>query len=143
MLNPFTIFYTDDDADDQEFFGEATNAIGNGIRLVTQNNGSELLHDLENPPPNPHLVFLDLNMPGENGLLILEKIRKNKKFHEIPVVIFSTSGDDETIARSRKLGANFYVKKPNDFYLLKKTIQDTLKINWATFVPTRENFVYQ
>ncbi|NBL65300.1 response regulator [Flavobacterium sp. NST-5] len=142
MKNEFTIFYTDDDLEDQEFFSEAIDGIKEKIELVTQNSGNQLLNDLENPPPNPHVVFLDLNMPGLNGLQTLEKIRSIGKFKKLPIVIFSTSGDEETINQSRNLGASFYVKKPNDFNLLTKTIQFALNINWETYIPTKENFVY-
>lgn len=142
MKNEFTIFYTDDDAEDLEFFTEVTSELGEHLNIVTQNNGKELLHDLENPPPNPHIVFLDLNMPGLSGFDVLTQLRSSDEYKNLPIVIFSTSRDEQTIEKSRKLGASFYVAKPNDFSLLKKTIQYALDINWATFKPTKENFVY-
>lgn len=142
MKNEFTIFYTDDDAEDIEFFTEVTSALGDHLNLVTQNNGKKLLHDLENPPPNPHIVFLDLNMPGLSGFDVLQQLRSSDEYNDLPIVIFSTSSDEQTIAKSRELGASYYVPKPTDFSLLKKTIQDTLNINWETFKPSKENFVY-
>lgn len=137
-----TIFYTDDDAEDLEFFTEVTSLIGNHLNIVTQNNGKKLLHDLENPPPNPHIVFLDLNMPGFSGFDVLQQLRSSDSFKKLPIVIFSTSSDEQTIAKSLALGASYYVPKPTDFSLLKKTIQHTLDINWDTFQPSKENFVY-
>jgi CheY-like chemotaxis protein len=142
MKNEFTIFYTDDDAEDLDFFTEVTSAMGDHLNIVTQNNGKKLLHDLENPPPNPHIVFLDLNMPGFNGFDVLKQLRSSDHYKNLPIVIFSTSSDEQTISRSRELGASYYVSKPTDFSLLKKTIQHTLDINWDTFKPNRENFVY-
>ncbi|WP_035694510.1 response regulator [Flavobacterium soli] len=142
MRNEFTIFYTDDDAEDLEFFTEVTNAIGDHLNLVTQDNGKKLLHDLENPPPNPHIVFLDLNMPGISGFDVLQQLRSSDDFKNLPIVIFSTSSDERVIAKSRELGASYYVSKPTDFSLLKKTIQHALSINWDTFIPSKENFVY-
>lgn len=142
MKNEMTIFYTDDDAEDLEFFTEVTSLIGNHLNIVTQNNGKKLLHDLENPPPNPHIVFLDLNMPGFSGFDVLQQLRSSDSFKKLPIVIFSTSSDEQTIAKSLALGASYYVPKPTDFSLLKKTIQHTLDINWDTFQPSKENFVY-
>ncbi len=142
MRNEFTIFYTDDDAEDLEFFMEVTSAIGDHLNLVTQDNGKKLLHDLENPPPNPHIVFLDLNMPGFSGFDVLQQLRSSDDFKKLPIVIFSTSSDERIIAKSRELGASYYVSKPTDFSLLKETIQHTLSINWDTFIPSKENFVY-
>ena len=142
MKNEFTIFYTDDDAEDIEFFTEVTSAMGDHLNIVTQNNGKKLLHDLKNPPPNPHIVFLDLNMPGFSGFDVLQQLRSSIEYKNLPIVIFSTSSDEQTIAKSMELGASFYVSKPTDYTLLKKTIQHTLNINWDTFKPSKENFVY-
>ena len=142
MRNEFTIFYTDDDAEDLEFFTEVTSAMGDHLNIVTQNNGKKLLHDLKNPPPNPHIVFLDLNMPGFSGFDVLQQLRSSNEYKNLPIVIFSTSSDEQTIAKSMELGASFYVSKPTDYILLKKTIQHTLNINWDTFKPSKENFVY-
>lgn len=142
MNNKLTIFYTDDDAEDLEFFTEVTSQIGNHLNIVTQNNGKKLLQDLENPPPNPHIVFLDLNMPGFSGFDVLQKLRTSDNFKKLPVVIFSTSSDEQTIAKSLALGASYYVPKPTDFSVLKKTIQHTLNIDWNTFKTSKENFVY-
>lgn len=142
MRNEFTIFYTDDDAEDLEFFTEVTSAMGDHLNIVTQNNGKKLLQDLKNPPPNPHIVFLDLNMPGFSGFDVLQQLRSSNEYKNLPIVIFSTSSDEQTIAKSMELGASFYVSKPTDYTLLKKTIQHTLNINWDTFKPSKENFVY-
>lgn len=142
MKNELTIFYTDDDAEDLEFFTEVTSQIGDHLNIVTQNNGKKLLQDLENPPPNPHIVFLDLNMPGFSGFDVLQQLRSSDSFKKLPIVIFSTSSDEQTIAKSLALGASYYVPKPTDFSLLKKTIQHTLSIDWNTFRANKENFVY-
>ena len=142
MRNEFTIFYTDDDAEDLEFFTEVTSAMGDHLNIVTQNNGKKLLHDFKNPPPNPHIVFLDLNMPGFSGFDVLQQLRSSNEYKNLPIVIFSTSSDEQTIAKSMELGASFYVSKPTDYILLKKTIQHTLNINWDIFKPSKENFVY-
>jgi len=142
MNHEFTIFYTDDDQDDIEFFREIINSFGSGYSLVTQNNGDQLLRALNNPPPNPHLLFLDINMPGLNGLEVLKKIRESRNSENLPIVMFSTSGDVNTINKSRELGANYYVQKSNVFDQLKRSIEHTLAINWGSFVPTENNFIY-
>ncbi|HEU4496033.1 MAG TPA: response regulator, partial [Flavobacterium sp.] len=121
---------------------EVTSELGEHLNLVTQNNGKKLLHALHNPPPNPHIVFLDLNMPGFSGFDVLQQLRKSEDFKNLPIVIFSTSSDEQTINKSRELGANYYIPKPTDFYMLKKTIQHTLNIDWKTFKASKENFVY-
>ena len=142
ILEGLTIFYTDDDQDDLDFFAEVVEDMGIKLNLVTQNNGHKLIDALQNPPPNPHIVFLDLNMPGINGFQILQQLRATDKFKNLPIVVFSTSNDDFIIAKSMDLGASFYVNKPSNYAILKQSIQYALNINWNTFVTTRENFLY-
>ncbi|MCW4467945.1 response regulator [Flavobacterium sp. MFBS3-15] len=140
MKAGFTIFYTDDDQDDLEFFREIIESIDANVSLVTHTNGDQLLHALNNPPPQPHLVFLDINMPGMTGFEVLKKVRQSHD--SLPVVMFSTSGDDETINKSRQLGASYYVTKSGIFEQLKKSIEHAISINWGSFIPTENNFVY-
>ncbi|RDI13385.1 response regulator [Flavobacterium sp. AG291] len=140
MKSDFTIFYTDDDEDDLEFFTEIVDSININYTVVTQKNGQQLLDALNNPPPTPYMIFLDINMPGLNGLETLKKIRESN--NDIPVIMLSTSGDSEIIEQSRELGANFYVAKSGMFSELKKSIEDTIKINWSNFKPSPNNFVY-
>lgn len=142
MKSEMTIFYTDDDPEDLEFFKEIIDIIDADVSVITQTNGQQLLHALDNPPPNPYVVFLDINMPGMNGYEILEKVRRLEKHKNLPIVMLSTSGDDDSIQRSRELGASFYVPKSGIFEQLKSSIEHALKINWGSFIPNDTNFVY-
>lgn len=137
-----TIFYTDDDPEDLELFKEAAESVHDNLELVTLSNGEKLLEALSNPPPSPHVLFLDINMPGLTGFDILQELRNGEKYSNLPVIIFSTSRDEVTISRSRELGANYFVPKSGHFPSLKKSIEFALTIDWSTFKPTLENFVY-
>lgn len=141
-MNKYTIFYADDDLDDLDFFREIVENLDVDVDLVTQQNGLEVLHALNNPPPNPHLIFLDINMPGMTGFDVLKRVRESEKHKDLPVVMFSTSSDSQTIEKSRELGASFYVPKSSVFEQLKKSIEHALTINWNSFVPNEKNFVY-
>ncbi len=142
-MNPdLTIFYADDDADDLVFFTDIAADINDNINVVTHDQGEKLIDALHNPPPSPHIIFLDLNMPGKNGFQVLEELRENDSLKEIPVVIFSTAKDEESILKSWKLGANFYLPKSTSFDAFRKSIQHTLSIDWQTFKPTFSNFIY-
>jgi CheY-like chemotaxis protein len=142
MQSEFTIFYTDDDEEDLDFFREIINLIDSRHVVVTQQNGEQLLNALLNPPPTPHIIFLDINMPGMNGFEILKRVRAINKHRELPVVMFSTTNSKEAIQTSMELGANYYVAKSGVFEKLKKSIEHALKINWGTFAPDEKNFVY-
>lgn len=141
MNNNVTIFYADDDADDLDFFRDVTEAIDKNIALFTHDNGNQLLVAVRNPPPHPHIIFLDLNMPGKDGFEVLQEL-KTSEYKDIPVVIFSTSNDQKNIVRSRELGANLYITKPNSFAKFRKSIEHTLSINWEAFNPSLEHFCY-
>lgn len=141
-LNNLVVFYADDDQDDQDVFQDVIGEIDN-VELHTLDHGDELLHSLQNPPPSPHVVFLDLNMPGKNGFEVLREIRSEERFKDLPVVILSTSDDEQSIAHSRQLGANFYITKPNSFSLLRNSVQHVLNTDWESFEPDASNFVYK
>lgn len=142
MKADLTIFYTDDDPEDLDFFKEIVDIIDENVVVVTHKSGQELINALDNPPPTPHLVFLDINMPGLNGLETLKRVKQSERHNNIPVIIFSTSKDDTDIEKSRELGANFYLPKSGIFDQLKKSIEHTLTTNWDNFIPNKNNFVY-
>ena len=87
--NQINIFYTDDDKDDVIFFKDAVGVASKEINVVTTFDGGSLLNLLNNPPPEPALIFLDWNMPGQTGAEVLKEIRANDKTSQVPVIIFS------------------------------------------------------
>ena len=88
------------------------------------------------------MLFLDLNMPGLTGFDVLTKLRASDSFKKLPIVIFSTSHDEQSIALSKELGASYYVPKSSNFSTLKESIAHAMRIDWKTFNATEENFVY-
>ena len=70
----------------------------------------------------PDLILLDLNMPRMDGRQALHEIKNDKNLKLIPVVILTTSQQEEDIARSYTEGANCYVSKPLDFHQFEKVV---------------------
>lgn len=141
-----SIFLADDDADDCMLFEDALREVCKSTELVMVNDGIELMSALEETvPPPPDVIFLDLNMPRKNGFECLEEIRGTAKLKDIPVVIFSTSAQEDAIHRVYEKGANYYIRKPGSFPLLKTAIQLVLGMDWSTSKPTshRDNFFFQ
>jgi two-component system response regulator len=60
----------------------------------------------------PQLMLLDLNLPKIDGLAVLRRIRSDERVKLLPVVILTSSKEDEDVIRSYSLGANSYVRKP-------------------------------
>ena len=62
----------------------------------------------------PHLILLDLNMPGKDGFAVLSEVKSDPELQNIPIVVFSSSRTRADIVRSYALGANSYVSKACD-----------------------------
>lgn len=71
----------------------------------------------------PSVIFLDLNMPRKDGREVLEELKADAELKTIPVVILTTSDDEQDILLSYNLYANCYVRKPIDLEQLIKVVQ--------------------
>lgn len=108
------ILYVDDDVEDIEIFIEAVKECDASIKCLIAQNGVEAM-DLLHSDLLPDLIFLDINMPVINGKVILTEIRKDHKFKDIPVVMYSTTMNPSEIEEYRKMGANHFLIKHNHF----------------------------
>ena len=63
----------------------------------------------------PQVVLLDLKMPRMDGHEVLQRIRKDERTKLLPIVILTTSSEDQDRVESYKVGANSYIRKPVDF----------------------------
>lgn len=77
----------------------------------------------------PELILLDLKLPRMSGLELLQRLRAHDATRLVPVVVLTSSPDEEDIARSYGLGANSYVRKPVDYSAFRKAIDD-LAMYW-------------
>ena len=125
------ILLADDDEDDRIFFKDALQELKVKTIVTMVNDGIDLMNYLNNPDNLlPNVVFLDLNMPVMSGLECLIEIRKNKRLRNLAIAIYSTSSSDENIEEAFVKGANIYIKKPNDFSLLKIILEQVVNMNW-------------
>lgn len=138
------IILADDDEDDRLLFTDAFEELKINTKVNTFNDGLELMDYLNNPDSVlPNVLFLDLNMPKKNGIECLYEIKRNDRFSEIAIAIFSTSSSEEHIEETFVQGANIYIKKPSDFATLKKVLSDVVTINWQYYTSglNRDNFL--
>jgi len=71
----------------------------------------------------PALILLDLNLPRVDGLEVLRQIRADSRISRLPVVILTTSKEEQDVARSYDLGANSYIRKPVDFTQFAQAVE--------------------
>lgn len=81
----------------------------------------------------PDIIILDLNLPRKDGREVLEDIKNDQKLRFIPVVVLTTSADEEDIYRSYNLHANCYITKPLDFDQFAKIVA-SIEDFWFTIV---------
>jgi CheY-like chemotaxis protein len=81
-------------------------------------------YDQRNVDSNPKLILLDLRMPKVDGLEVLKKIKSNDHTKNIPVVVLTSSTEDEDMVESYNLGVNSYVPKPVDFDAFSKAVSE-------------------
>ena len=120
------ILLAEDDPDDREFFAEAINELGQPASFSYARNGIEVMSFLGSGLL-PDMIFLDLNMPLQDGLSCLKEIRKAKNLREVFVIVYSTSADQGHIDATFEAGANFYVQKPSSFNKLKNVISEVFR----------------
>lgn len=131
----------DDDPDDRMMTLEAFNEsrLLNNFRCVE--NGEELMDYLlhkgkysdEASAPRPGLILLDLNMPKKDGREALVEIKSNPDLRHIPVVVLTTSHDEEDIFRTYDLGVSSFITKPVDFPSLIEVVK-TIGKYWFELV---------
>lgn len=120
------ILCIDDDPDDTELFCEALQAVNPEAQCLMANDGLTALKILRSDPP-PNIIFLDINMPRMSGREVLIQIKKNYKWSQIPIIIYSTAILPREADDYKKLGAHDVVKKHAKFKDLCNALQVILK----------------
>lgn len=143
---PITILMADDDEDDRLLALDALKEgrVLNNLHFVE--DGVELLEYLRhegkyNDPttsPRPSLILLDLNMPRMDGREALQHIKSDPKLRSIPVVILTTSKEEEDMLRGYDLGAASYITKPVNFEGLVELMK-AIGRYWIEFVDLPPN----
>lgn len=113
------VLMVDDDEEDIYLTRRAFERGGRRIDFRQVRNGAALFAYLANEGvyadvaanPRPRLILMDINMPAENGLEILQRLREDPRHALLPVVMMSTSLSDRDVDKAYRLGANSFVAK--------------------------------
>lgn len=130
-MNPKTILLVEDNLSDIELTRRALTKSRIATEMVVAEDGQEALDYLfargqyinRDARNVPSLVLLDLNLPRVDGLEVLRQIRAEPLTSRLPVVILTTSKEEQDVALSYDLGANSYIRKPVDFMQFAQVIE--------------------
>jgi len=130
------ILFAEDNLNDVELTLSALGEAHLANEVVVVRDGAETLDYLyrrgaytlrENE--NPVLILLDIKMPKVDGLEVLRQIKQDEQLKLIPVVMMTSSHEEQDIVESYRLGVNAYVIKPVDFAQLTAAVK-TLGLFW-------------
>ena len=119
MGRVFDLLIVDDDPGQLRLMQILLGELGLGHRCYYTSNGPKALDFLHRrapleEAPRPHLILLDLNMPGMNGCEVLRQIKSDPELCAIPVIILSSSQAESDVDACYREHANAYIHKPAD-----------------------------
>ncbi|MBL9021154.1 MAG: response regulator [Myxococcales bacterium] len=116
------VLLVEDNASDEKLTLRAFKKSNLGNEVIVARDGQQALDYLfatgayaEKPTAPVTVVLLDLKLPKVDGLEVLRRIRSDERTRFLPVVVLTSSKQDEDLVQSYALGANAYVRKPVDF----------------------------
>ncbi|MEL1244986.1 response regulator [Flavobacterium sp. DGU11] len=137
------ILLAEDDQDDRRFFKKVFDSLKINHSLSMCEDGPELMAYLDDSHILPHIIFLDINMPGKSGMECLREIRSDSRLRDTTVAMYSSLSSPAAVEEAFIAGANIFIRKPNDFDDLKKILCDVMYMNWqyVTDGLNRENYM--
>jgi CheY-like chemotaxis protein len=122
------ILLVDDDPEEYELLQSGCKDIDQDVIVIHADGCDNLLHEVIKHKPD--IVFLDINMPGINGIECLKSVRANKQFKSLPVIMYSTSNSPSSIQESYQNEANLYIIKPQSIKGIVNALEKVLEIDW-------------
>ena len=131
------ILLVEDNRDDEELALLTFRKSNIANKVVVARDGAEALDYLfgtgslagHDSPVLPQLVLLDLKLPKIDGLEVLKRLRADPRTRRLPVVVLTSSREEQDLIESYDLGANSYVRKPVDFARFADAVQQ-LQMYW-------------
>jgi two-component system response regulator len=122
-MNNKMILLVEDNADDEALTLRALNKNKIANRIVVVRDGAEALdflfctgaHAGRDPRELPQVTLLDLKLPKVDGLEVLRRIRSDTRTRMLPVVVLTSSKEEQDMIKAYSLGVNSYIRKPVDF----------------------------
>lgn len=124
---PATVLFVEDNEDHTFLLREAFQSSRVLVDLYHVDNGLKCLQFLRQEAPygnvpRPDLLLLDIRMPLMDGFEVMQALKADERLKSLPVIVMSTSEDNEGVRRMYELGCSSYVRKPVDFSGFAATI---------------------
>lgn len=128
MSEAIRVLLVEDDENDVRITRRALNRSGVAVELEVAASGSAALELLADASRRPNLILLDLNLPGMHGFELLERIKRDAalELSAIPVLILTTSRQDDDVQRAYAAGAAGFVPKPVAYGAFASVIAQTM-----------------
>jgi two-component system, response regulator len=131
------ILLVEDNADDEALTLRALKKNNVGNKVVVVRDGAEALEFLfctgayadRDPRDKPQVILLDLKLPKVDGMEVLRRVRAEPSTRTLPVVILTSSKEEQDVVNSYLMGVNSYVRKPVDFIQFVEAIRQ-LGLYW-------------
>jgi CheY-like chemotaxis protein len=139
---PLKILYVDDDPEDKEFFSEALEKLAFDHELHLAADYDELISLLKSEKTFD-IIFLDLNLPGNDGIQCLKELKESSVYCNIPIIIFSTNQNESIINKVYDMGAHYHVVKPYAQINFVASLAIIFSIDWRKTQqpPLKHSFV--
>ncbi len=136
-IDAIEILLVEDNDDDAELTIRALKKVNMANKLVHVKDGAEALdllfgkgaYEGESLPNLPKVILLDIKMPKVSGIEVLRQIKANESTKRIPIVIMTSSKEQQDLINSYDLGVNSYVVKPVEFLGFAKAVSE-LGLYW-------------
>jgi DNA-binding response OmpR family regulator len=135
------IVLTDNDNLERTLFRIIVNRLDPPVKFAEYQSGQELCAMLKASETLPDIVFLDVDMPGKNGIDCLIEIRSDERLSTLPVIMYSGNSDQRTIDAAYYNGANHYFIKPGDSTQLLAQLTWLIHKHHITGKHKRQTFV--
>ena len=125
------VLTVEDNPAEVRLLAEAFSTYNQPVRHLIASNITEALDALHaregyDGSPTPDIIMLDIDLPGPSGIDILTEIRATTDGETIPVIMYSSTSDPETIRTCYRRGANAYVVKPDDYDEIELAVEQIL-----------------
>jgi CheY-like chemotaxis protein len=131
MISNKVVLLVEDNPDDEALAIRALQRHNIGNEIVVAHDGVEALDYLfgtgiyagRDITSKPTVILLDLQLPRVNGLEVLQRLRADERTRLLPVVVLTTSSEEQDMLDSYSYGCNSYIRKPVDFIQFSEAIR--------------------